>query len=139
MESLVTSPYRLVLGETLEVVAQKFDKSDSTAYDLVMPKLSPSKYPWPAAMRKLREQRHLTQERLGEMAGLHQSAIAHLEAGRREPTLGTLVTVADALFVPLDMLVGRNFAELRKRRFGKCADGDCPRCGLQACYMTERK
>lgn len=88
-------------------------------------------------MRKLREQRHLTQERLGEMAGLHQSAIAHLEAGRREPTLGTLVTVADALFVPLDMLVGRNFAEMRKRRFGKCKDGDCPRCGLEACYVTQ--
>lgn len=52
----------------------------------------------------LRKQKRLTQERLAEAADLSPAYLARIEAGTREPTLRTLVAIADALDAPLTLL-----------------------------------
>jgi transcriptional regulator with XRE-family HTH domain len=50
-------------------------------------------------MRQLRLERGLSQEALGDAAGLHRTEISLLERGAREPRLTTIVRVARALKV----------------------------------------
>lgn len=52
----------------------------------------------------LRKQRQLTQESLAEAAELSPAYLARIEAGAREPTLRTLLSVAEALDVPVTLL-----------------------------------
>lgn len=54
-------------------------------------------------VRRLREERGLSQRELGERMGATQSVIARLEAGGVEPTIATLDRVAAALEVELDI------------------------------------
>lgn len=46
----------------------------------------------------------LTQEELADRCGLHRTEISLLERGGREPRLGTLVKLAEALGVPPERL-----------------------------------
>ena len=56
-------------------------------------------------MRVLREEQGLSQERLGQMAGLDRTFISQIELGRRNVTLGTIHKLARALGVkPSDLL-----------------------------------
>ena len=54
-------------------------------------------------VRRLREERGLSQRELAERMGASQSVIARLEAGAVEPTIATLDRVAAALGVELDI------------------------------------
>jgi transcriptional regulator with XRE-family HTH domain len=47
----------------------------------------------------------LSQEALGDAAGLHMTEISRLERGIREPRLGTIVRIAKALKVPPGQLL----------------------------------
>jgi transcriptional regulator with XRE-family HTH domain len=58
-----------------------------------------------ATLRELRLARELSQEALGDAAGLHMTEISRLERGRREPRLGTIVRLARALGVPASELL----------------------------------
>ena len=60
-----------------------------------------------AALRNIRTERGYTQEQLALYSGLQPSAISHFETGRRRPSMGNLVQLADALGCTLDRLVGR--------------------------------
>jgi transcriptional regulator with XRE-family HTH domain len=60
-----------------------------------------------ANLRKLRERRELTQAELGKRAGLQPASVSHFETGQRVPSLETLVRLADALEVTVDVLLGR--------------------------------
>jgi transcriptional regulator with XRE-family HTH domain len=51
-------------------------------------------------VRELREKAGLTQEGLGWASGLHQTEIARIESGRRNPGLDTVFKVATGLSVP---------------------------------------
>ena len=53
-------------------------------------------------LKELREASGLTQPALAERAGLSKDGIAHLEQGRREPSLATAVALAEALGVRLE-------------------------------------
>ena len=55
----------------------------------------------------LRERRNLTQAQLGKRAGLRPASVSHFETGQRVPSLETLVKIADALEVTVDVLLGR--------------------------------
>jgi transcriptional regulator with XRE-family HTH domain len=54
---------------------------------------------------RIRQARKLSQEALAERADIHRSQMTLLENGHRSPRLETLVKLAGALGVPIDMLV----------------------------------
>ncbi|MFL4968695.1 MAG: helix-turn-helix domain-containing protein [Xanthobacteraceae bacterium] len=56
-------------------------------------------------VRVLREWRDMTQMDLSSKVGISQSHISDIESGRRTGTPATLRRIADALKVPLDLLV----------------------------------
>ena len=55
-------------------------------------------------IRRLRHQRHLTLQQLGEATGLSPSMLSLVERGRTSPSIGSLVAVSSALRVPLKAL-----------------------------------
>lgn len=58
-------------------------------------------------LRKIREDKGLSQAQLAEKAGLQPSAVSHFEAGRRSPSFDNLRALSDALEVTTDHLLGR--------------------------------
>jgi transcriptional regulator with XRE-family HTH domain len=60
-------------------------------------------------LRKVREEKGLSQVELAEKAGLgsQPSAVSHFELGRRSPSFDNLKRLADALSVTIDYLLGR--------------------------------
>lgn len=56
-------------------------------------------------VRAAREKADLTQEQLAWAAGLHQTEIARIEKGTRNPGLDTIVKVAHGLGVPAEQLM----------------------------------
>ncbi len=58
-------------------------------------------------LRKLREERGLSQTDLAKMTGLQPSAISHFETERRSPSFDNLRRLGDALNVSVDYLTGR--------------------------------
>ena len=57
------------------------------------------------ALRVLREWRDMTQLHLSFKTGIGQGYISDLESGRRKGTTAALKKIADAMNVPLDLLV----------------------------------
>ena len=53
-----------------------------------------------ANVERLREARGMTQEQLGWAAGMHQTVVARVESGERQPTLRTIFKLAAGLDVP---------------------------------------
>lgn len=53
-----------------------------------------------ANVERLREERGLTQEKLGWASGLDQTVVARVESGERKPNLGTILKLARGLKVP---------------------------------------
>ena len=58
-------------------------------------------------LRKLREERGLTQQRLSELTGISKSRIYSYESKEREPDIAGLITLADFFSVSIDYLVGK--------------------------------
>lgn len=58
-------------------------------------------------LRRIREEKRLSQAELGERTGFQPSAISHFESGRRSPSFDNLKKLADALAVTIDFLLGR--------------------------------
>ena len=59
-------------------------------------------------IRKLRMQKELTQQQVAKSACMHWTMYAKIERNiSRDPTIWTLIRIADALHVTLDELVGR--------------------------------
>lgn len=56
-------------------------------------------------LRQVRQDKGLTQQRLGELAGLHRTYVSLLERGRRTPTLDVLFRLAESLGVSASDLV----------------------------------
>jgi transcriptional regulator with XRE-family HTH domain len=68
------------------------------------------------AIRALREERKLSQETLGNDAGIHPTWISHIESGRINPTWGNVRRIARGLKVPLPELAA--LAEELERKLG---------------------
>ena len=64
-------------------------------------------------LKNLRELRGLTQAELGTRAGMAAASVSHFETGQRQPSLDSLVKLADALEVSIDTLLGRTPIEGR--------------------------
>ena len=56
-------------------------------------------------IRKLREERSISQQALAEMCNIEKSNMARIEAGRTNPTLLTMYKISSALKVSLAELV----------------------------------
>jgi transcriptional regulator with XRE-family HTH domain len=74
-----------------------------------------------ATFKELREAEFSSQEAFADAANLHRTHVGFLEQGRREPSLSTLLILADTLGVPLQRLTdGLPIPqERRPRRRGK--------------------
>ena len=58
-------------------------------------------------LRAARTAAGMSQEALGDVAGLHRTEVSLLERGSRDPRLATIVRLAHALKLhPADLLVG---------------------------------
>jgi transcriptional regulator with XRE-family HTH domain len=53
---------------------------------------------------RIRQARKYSQEYVAERAGIHRTQISLFEGGRRQPLLGTVVQLAGALEVPIELL-----------------------------------
>ncbi len=58
-------------------------------------------------LQTLRERRRMSRKVLSELCGLAPDAVRRYERGEAEPTMESLVALADFLEVSLDYLVGR--------------------------------
>lgn len=58
-------------------------------------------------IRKLREEKGVSQEQFAELTGHHRTYIGFLERGERTPNIATLQRVADALQLKLSELLSR--------------------------------
>jgi len=65
-----------------------------------------------AARRKALD---LSHETLAQRAGLSRAAVSFIEARKREPTLLTLLLIAEALDCRLDTLLAKACAETKKQ------------------------
>ncbi len=58
-------------------------------------------------LKKLREEKKLTQEQLGQLVDLSQQTIGHYEVNRAKPDLETIQRFAEIFNVTTDFLLGR--------------------------------
>ena len=65
-------------------------------------------------IRRLRENRGLSQEKLAELAGIHRTYIGDVERGTRNIALVNMTRIAKALGTSLSRLI----ADMEKRREG---------------------
>jgi transcriptional regulator with XRE-family HTH domain len=65
-------------------------------------------------LRRVRRDHDLSQEALAARAGLARNHVSELERARRDPSLATIVQLADALGMPMAELMAR-FDEERTR------------------------
>lgn len=70
-------------------------------------------------IRKLREQRGLTQQQLSKASGVPRPTWANLETGSANPTLSVLVRVAQALGVSIEELIAPPRSSARLYRAGE--------------------
>jgi transcriptional regulator with XRE-family HTH domain len=70
-----------------------------------------------ANVRRIRERRDLTQERIAELAELEPRTIQHIETGKANPTIALVVTIANALGVSTSALLRP--AKLARRPVGR--------------------
>lgn len=68
------------------------------------------------AIRTLRNGAQMSQETLGQRAGIHATWISHIESGRINPTWGNVRRIAKGLEVPLPRLA--ELAEKLERELG---------------------
>jgi transcriptional regulator with XRE-family HTH domain len=76
---------------------------------------SDHRYIFGRVLRRVRRERELSQDALAYLAGMASKHVSELERGRKEPRLGTLVQLADALGMPSSELLVR-FDEERGTR-----------------------
>lgn len=69
----------------------------------------PAMQNWPAIVgknvRKLRQQKKMTQEELAFESGIDLTYVGGIERGKRNPSLTVMARIADALSVPLARLM----------------------------------
>lgn len=95
-------------------------------------------------LRRLRTERGMTQSEVARLAGVSPSAVSQAESGQRGLALETLLTLADALGISLDDLLGRTpsagYVLARRDRIpprrGIVALLDDPNAGLRAHLIT---
>ncbi len=65
-------------------------------------------------IRTVRERKHLTQERLAELAGISTTALSNIESGRACPYFKNIVALTKVLDISIDYLIAEEQRELNK-------------------------
>lgn len=73
-----------------------------------MASLSPQHVAFGAAVRQLRTERGLSQERLGQTSGLHRNYVGGVERGELNPSLASILKLAAAFGIAASELVARS-------------------------------
>jgi transcriptional regulator with XRE-family HTH domain len=73
-----------------------------------VPPLSPSHAAFGAAIRELRKERGIAQERLALKSGLNRGYYGDVERGERNVSLANILKIADALEVPASEIFMRS-------------------------------
>jgi transcriptional regulator with XRE-family HTH domain len=73
-----------------------------------MPALSPSHAAFGAAIRALRKEQGIAQERLALKSGLNRGYYGDVERGERNVSLANILKIADALEVPPSVIFVRS-------------------------------
>ena len=68
---------------------------------------SPEHLAYGRAVREVRHQRGISQERLAHLAGLDRTYVSGIERGERNPSLANLLKLANTLEVRLSKLAAR--------------------------------
>lgn len=58
-------------------------------------------------LKELRQDKHIGQKALAKILNISHGAISFWENGQREPTMSSLIVLADYFDVSIDYLVGR--------------------------------
>lgn len=61
----------------------------------------------PIVLKELRIKKNLSQKELSDIINITQRAYSFYETGAREPSIDTLIKLADFYGVPLDIITGR--------------------------------
>ena len=75
-------------------------------------------------LRRIRDQRELSQSELARRAGMQPSAVAHFEAKRRKPSFDNVRELARALDISADYLLGTTEATTAFRHEEKLSTKD---------------
>lgn len=62
---------------------------------------------FPRRLQTLREKQRISRKVLSELCGLAPDAVRRYERGEAEPTLSSLILLADYFDIPIDDLIGR--------------------------------
>lgn len=62
---------------------------------------------FPERLKQMRERRRISRGTLSELCGLSKSVISKYEKGERDPTLRSLICLADFFECSIDYLVGK--------------------------------
>lgn len=62
---------------------------------------------FPKRLKTLREKRGMSQRTLAQLCGLSRNIIGQYERGEKDPSLKTLLEIADYFGVSVDYLLGR--------------------------------
>lgn len=62
---------------------------------------------FPKRLQRLRERKRMNRKALGECCGLSKNIVGMYERGEKEPSLKTLIEIADFFEVSTDYLLGR--------------------------------
>jgi transcriptional regulator with XRE-family HTH domain len=73
-----------------------------------MPALSPSHAAFGAAIRALRKEKGIAQERLALKSGLNRGYYGDVERGERNVSLANILKISDALEVPASAIFARS-------------------------------
>lgn len=70
-------------------------------------------------IKRLRLQKHMTQEQLGNMIGLSAKHVSNIETNNAHPSLEALVEIANALECSLDFLVLESIIETPETNYNQ--------------------
>ena len=60
-----------------------------------------------SSIRALRKEKGWNQEKLAEMSGINDKEVSHIEQGRRNITIDTLVKISKALEVNIESIISK--------------------------------
>lgn len=75
-------------------------------------------------IKKLREEKDMTQQNLADILGVSQQAVAKWESGKAEPDSMTMVRISNIFEVSLDYLLGRTNIRTPIETIAAHHDGD---------------